>query len=444
MTELLLDDTHDAAARSWISSANDPASSFPIQNLPIGVFRRKGSKETFRAGVAIGTQILDLVTAGHAGVLGETSFELVRAQTTLNHLASQGRAAVSALRHELFALLREDTPGRNAELQVRIERCLVPQGEAEYALPTEIGDYTDFYTSSFHAANISKLIKPDQPPLTPNFQHLPNAYHGRASSVGISGQKVWRPMGQYPGPDGQPVYGPCQRLDFELELGFVIGPGNQRGQRIAIADADQHIIGLCLLNDWSARDIQFWESVPLGPFLAKNFATTISPWLVSLDALAPFRQPSLSRTAADPTPLPYLRSDADDALGAIDIKVQASLQTAQMRRVDNPGEVITSTTFAHQYWTIAQMLAHHSVGGCQLRSGDLLGTGTISGPGEGEAGALIELAKNGASPVRLSTGETRAFLEDGDAIILNAWCERPGFRRIGFGESRSTVERVIP
>ena len=255
---------------------------------------------------------------------------------------------------------------------------------------------------------------------------------------------MWRPMGQYPGSDGQLVYGPCQRLDFELELGFVVGPGNQRGQRIDIGDAEQHIIGLCLLNDWSARDIQFWESVPLGPFLAKNFATTISPWLVSLDALAPFRQASLSRTAAEPRPLPYLRSATDDALGAIDIKVQASLQTVQMREVANPGEVITSTTFAHQYWTIAQMLAHHSVGGCQLRPGDLIGTGTISGPGEGEAGAMIELAKNGAAPVGFSTGETRAFLEDGDAIILTAWCERPGFRRIGFGESRGTVQAAMP
>jgi len=323
-----------------------------------------------------------------------------------------------------------------------MQACLVAQDTVEYAMPARIGDYTDFYTSLDHARNVGVLIRPDDP-LSPNFRWMPVAYHGRASSIGVSGQQFPRPMGQAMPPGATaPVYGACARLDYELELGIHIGVGNPQGKPIPLARAEDHIFGICLLNDWSARDIQFWEMNPLGPFLGKNFATTISPWIVTLDALVPFRQ-AWTRAAAEPQPLAYLDSAGNRQFGALDIQLEVSLQTAQRRSQGDAPARLTRTSFKHQYWTIAQMVAHHTMGGCNLQSGDLLGSGTISGPSLDQAGAIIELARGGTQPITLEGGsgptEQRRFLEDGDSVIFKGWCEAPGAARIGFGECRGTV-----
>ena len=322
----------------------------------------------------------------------------------------------------------------------------MPQSAVEYAVPTRIGDYTDFYTSIHHALNVGKMFKPDDP-LTPNFQWLPIAYHGRASSIGVSGQKFRRPMGQALPPGASaPVYGPCARLDYELELGIFIGQGNAQGEPIALEQAESHIFGICLLNDWSARDIQFWEMAPLGPFLGKNFATTISPWIVTLEALAPYRQ-AWSRPAGDPQPLAYLESKSNRNAGALDISLEVWLDSAQ-RRASNGGRGsgparLSHTSFKHQYWSIAQMVTQHTMGGCNLQSGDLLGSGTISGPTAAEAGAMIELTVGGRQPITLEGDdgqpEQRGFLLDFDTVILKGWCAAPDRVRIGFGECRGEV-----
>jgi fumarylacetoacetase len=430
MTEL--DHTHDPAARSWIATANAAGSDFPIQNLPFAVFRRAGSTENFRGGVAIGDQIVDLDALSQYGSLDRQAREAVGAcrQAELNHFFAMGPPAWKALRHALFGLLEG---GAGAASRQVLETYLVPQAHAEYALPARIGDYTDFYTSIYHATNIGRLFRPNDP-LSANFRWMPIAYHGRASSIGVSGQRVPRPWGQVlPAGQSVPEYGKCARLDYELELGIFIGAGNPRGKPIPIGEAEDHVFGLCLLNDWSARDMQAWESTPLGPFLAKNFATTISPWIVTLEALAPYREP-WRRAADEPAPLSYLEHPSNRGRGAINIALEAWLETARHRQERRPAQRLSRTNFYHQYWTIAQMVAHHTVGGCNLQSGDLLGSGTISGPTPGEAGALIELTEGGRKPLTLDNGDQRAFLEDGDAIILRGWCEKPGFARIGFGE----------
>jgi fumarylacetoacetase len=316
----------------------------------------------------------------------------------------------------------------------------VPRANAEYTVPLRIGDYSDFYTSVHHATNIGKLLRPDSP-LSPSFKWVPMGYHGRVSSIGISGRPVRRPMGQsLPAGAKEPVYAPCARLDYEVELGIFIGTGNEQGCAIPLSQADVHIFGMCLLNDWSARDIQSWESTPLGPFLAKNFATTLSPWIVTMDALAPFRQ-AWTRPLDDPQPLDYLEDPRNRDTGAIDIQLEAWLETPQQRALGTGPERLSATSFRHQYWSAGQMVAHHTAAGCNLQSGDLLGSGTISGPTPGEAGALIELSEGGRKPLTLANGETRSFLEDGDTVVFKGWCEKEGFARIGFGENRG---RIVP
>ncbi|WP_038211577.1 fumarylacetoacetase [Xenophilus azovorans] len=434
-----LNHTHDPTARSWVDSANAEGSDFPIQNLPFSVFRCKGSQEAFRGGVAIGDQVLDLGALAGAGLLDGAAQQAAQAavQPELNALFALGAGAWRALRHGVFALLKEGAAQADT-----VRACLVPQAEVEHALPARVGDYTDFYTSLDHALNITRLMIPDGD-VTPNFRWLPIAYHGRASTLGVSGQRFRRPMGQALPPGGRtPVYQPCAKLDYELELAIWVGTGNAAGEPIPLARAEEHIFGIGLLNDWSARDIQMWEMAPLGPFLAKNFATTVSPWIVTMEALAPYRTP-FPRPAGDPQPLAYLDDAAQRAAGGIDIRLEVWLESEQARRGAKGPTRLSATSFRHQYWTPAQMVAHHTVGGCALQPGDLFGSGTVSGPGAGEAGAIIELARGGQAPVALSTGERRAFLEDGDAVILRGWCEGPGHARIGFGESRGQVLPAI-
>ena len=436
-----LNHTHDASARSWLDAANAGGSDFPVQNLPLAVFRRAGSGEPFRGGVAIGDQVLDLMAVAAERHLDGLALQATQAAALpeLNDFFALGAPAWRALRHAVFAALKSDAQPATASA---LRGCLVPQSAVEFKVPARIGDYTDFYTSIDHALNVTRIMNPGGD-VTPNFRWLPIAYHGRASTIGVSGQRFHRPMGQAMAPGARaPTYQACARLDYELELGVWIGRGNSAGKQIPLDRAEEHVFGMCLLNDWSARDIQFWEMAPLGPFLAKNFATTISPWIVTMEALAPYRQPWL-RSAGEPQPLAYLESEANRASGAIDIRVEAWLESAEARAEGAAASRLSSTSFRHQYWNIAQMVAHHTVGGCSLNPGDLLGTGTISGPGRGEAGAIIELTRAGQEPVTLANGEQRGFVEDGDAVLLRAWCERPGAARIGFGESRGTVLPAI-
>jgi fumarylacetoacetase len=431
-----LNATHDRQVRSWVAGANEPLCDFPIQNLPFGVFRRRGSAERLRGGVAIGDQIVDLQALG-AAVPESAAGPALRAagQPALNALMQLGPGAWHTLRIALFDMLSEHSAGRQL-----IERCLVPQTSAEFAVPAQIGDYTDFYASKHHALAVGKLYRPDNP-LTPNYTWMPIAYHGRASSIGVSEQRVHRPFGQsLPKGAARPVFGASRRLDYELEVGIFIGTGNALGTTIGVDAAEEHVFGLCLLNDWSARDVQSWEAQPLGPFLGKNFATTISPWIVTLEALAPFRAP-LERTTADEPGLPYLESAATRAAGAFELELSVYLETAAMRSRGAAPERLARSNFRHAHWTIAQMLAHHTVGGCNLRCGDLLGSGTQSGPLPEEAGSLLELTAGGTHEITLGSGEKRTFLEDGDRVTLRGRCAREGFAAIGFGEATG---RILP
>ncbi|MEK9721178.1 MAG: fumarylacetoacetase [Quisquiliibacterium sp.] len=430
-----MNETHSPQLRSWVGSANVMGCDFPIQNLPFAVFRRRGGKEPFRGGVAIGDQVLDIRAVQASGAIeGEAAPAAAHAAaSTLNGFMALGPRAWSAFRLALSRLLRDDLPEDD-----RLVDCLVPLSEVEYALPARIGDYTDMYTSVYHATNVGSLFRPDNP-LMPNFKWLPVGYHGRASSVGVSGQRFHRPRGQFlPENSQNPVFGPCQRLDYELELGIWVGTGNALGEAVPIDQAERHVFGLCLLNDWSARDIQAWEYQPLGPFLGKSFATTISPWIVTMEALAPFRC-EWTRDQRDPQPLPYLDSPANRAHGGFDIAIEAWLETDTMRERNEGATRLSQSNFRHAYWTIAQMLAHHTSAGCNLQPGDLIGTGTQSGPTPEEAGALIELTRGGREPLELDGGQTRTFLRDGDSVMLRAWCERDGATRIGFGECRGEV-----
>jgi fumarylacetoacetase len=432
---MTLNDTHDPALTSWVDSANRADADFPIQNLPFAVFRRRGTQEAFRAGVAIGDQIVDLHALRTLRVITGTASDALEAADgpTLNRFMAAGASTWTTLRAALVGLLRSGSSHR-----ATVEPTLVPQAIAEHALPATIGDYTDFYASVHHATAVGRLFRPDNP-LLPNYKWVPIAYHGRSSSISVSGGLVRRPHGQLlaPGAD-KPQLGPSRRLDYEFEIGTFIGVGNTLGSPIAIESAEQHIFGLCLLNDWSARDIQAWEYQPLGPFLAKNFATTISPWIVTMEALAPFRT-SWERAAEDPQPLPYLDSASLRSSGAIDMELEAFLETKRMRSDSRPPHRLSRSNFRHSYWTIGQMVAHHTINGCNLSAGDLLGSGTQSGPQPEEAGSLLELTSGGKLPVQLPAGETRTFLEDGDSVIFRAWCERAGRRRIGFGEARATI-----
>ena len=430
-----LDATHDPALQSWVASANTDDTDFPIQNLPYGRFRRAGSGETWRIGVAIGNQVLDLQLAAARGRWDEPVAALLAplAQGELNAFMAQSAAARRALRNALSQALAADSPQ-----QAALVDCLVPMTAAEMTVPCRIGDYTDFYTGIHHATTVGKLFRPDNP-LLPNYKWVPIGYHGRASSIGVSGQSFVRPLGQTQGEAGTPAFGASQRLDYELEIGFFVGAGNALGERVALDEAESHLFGVCLLNDWSARDLQAWEYQPLGPFLAKSFATTVSPWLVTLEALAPFRS-AFTRPDGDPQPLPYLDGVANRAQGALDITLEAWLQTAAMREAGAPAVRLSSASCAEAaYWTPAQLVTHHTVNGCNLQSGDLLGSGTLSGPGADQAGSLLELTMGGKQALTLPNGEARRFLQDGDTVVLRAHCARAGARRIGFGDCAGTV-----
>lgn len=415
--------THDPQLRSWVTSANEPGVDFPIQNLPFGVFTRSGMVAA-RIGVAIGDRVLDLAACREEGLLDSLDSSLAEscAAPALNALMSLGRARWSQLRARISELLSAG----NAPLP---EQTLVPAMEARMVLPAAIGDYTDFYASIFHATNVGRLFRPANP-LLPNYKYVPIAYHGRSSSIVITGTPIHRPKGQVqPIPDASPEFASSRRLDYELETGFFIGPGNRLGTPIPIGDAESHLFGLCLVNDWSARDIQAWEYQPLGPFLGKNFATSLSPWVVTMESLEPFRIPASRRPEGDPPPLPYLTSAEDSERGGIDLTLEVSLHSTLLSRAN----------FRDMYWTPAQMVAHHSSNGCNLRPGDLLASGAISGEAPDSRGCLLELTSGGAKPVELADGEIRRFLEDGDEVILRGWCERPGYIRIGLGECRGTI-----
>ncbi len=430
-----LNPTHDPALQSWLESANSGQTDFPIQNLPFAIFRRRGAQEAWRGGVAIGDHIVDMAAALKAGVLEGDALPAAQAATepSLNRLMSLGPEPLSHLRRTLSKALSKGSPH-----EATLKACLVPQADAEYDLPARIGDYTDFYTSVHHATNIGKQFRPDNP-LLPNYKWVPIGYHGRSSSIGISGQSFKRPRGQVKPPEVEvPQVKPSARMDIELEMGVFIGQGNELGDSIAIEQAESHIFGLVLLNDWSARDIQPWEYQPLGPFLAKNFASTISPWVVTMEALAPFRS-AFSHPESDPQPLPYLSSEANSASGGLDVQLEALIETPKMREAQAAPARIALTNYRHAYWTAGQMVTHHTVNGCNLQPGDLLGTGTLSGPTLDQAGALIELTSGGKNPIQLPNGESRTWLEDGDSVILRGWCEKPGAARIGFGECVGTV-----
>ena len=430
------DHTNDPVARSWLPSANAAGCDFPLQNLPFAVLRRRGTDEAFRGAVAIGDQVLDLAALAATGLAtgGAAGPLALAAEPTLNRFMAAGADAWQALRRALFALLTAP----EGTTQERIRACLLPLTDVEYGLPARIGNYTDFYTSLDHALNCIRIMYPEAD-VTPNFRWMPQAYHGRASTVGVSGQRLHRPHGQFRPPGAsEPVFRASAAMDYECELAVWVGPGNDAGQPIPIGQSDQHIFGMGLLNDWSARDIQVWEMPPLGPFHGKNFATTVSPWIVTMQALAPYRV-AWNRPATDPQPLPYLELGERRASGALDIRLGVWLHSQAAMDAGRGPARLSGTSFRHQYWCVEQMLTHHAADGCTLEPGDLIGTGTISGPGAGEAGAMIELAHGGRRPVDIGGGEQRGFLHDGDSVILRAWCEKPGAPRIGFGECRGTL-----
>ena len=432
--------THDPKRTSWVESAKGPTD-FPIQNLPFGLFRRRASEDTPRVGVAIGDQILDLIATQAAGVgFGTKAARAVEAcaAPSLNPLMALGREHWAELRGAISAILESDSPAYRKNRRLG-EQILVPMTEAELFVPAEVGDYSDFYASVHHATNVGSMFRPDNP-LLPNYKWIPIGYHGRASSIVVSGTPVHRPQGQIKAPEADaPVFAPTRALDYEMEVGCLVGPGNPLGQPVPMDRAEERLFGLCLVNDWSARDIQTWEYQPLGPFLAKSFATTVSPWVVTLEALEPYRVPAFQRAPGDPAPLPHLDSAANRSSGGLDITVEVYLSTSRMRAAKTPPVRLSRGSASDLYWTLAQMYAHHTSNGCNLRPGDLFASGTISGPTKESRGCLLELTWRGAEPLELPSGETRKFLEDGDEVIMRGHCERPGAVRLGFGECRGVV-----
>lgn len=432
-----LDETHDPELRSWIESANRPEADFPIQNLPFGVFLAPRGAQV---GIAIGESILDVAQALDLGLFAGNAAEAAAGCRAgrLNDLMALGRARWSALRLDVSRLLRV-----GAARQPDTARCLVAMRDAQMQVPAQIGNFTDFFTSIHHATNAGRVMRPDNP-LMPNFKHLPVAYHGRASSISVSGTSLRRPKGQSKANDaGLPTFGPSCRLDFELEVGFYVGPGNGLGESIPLAEAEERVFGLCLVNDWSARDIQSWEYQPLGPFLGKSFMSSVSPWVVTIEALAPFRTSAAARGNDAPPLLPYLDSAKDRQYGGLDIGLEVLLETNSMREKGVAPQRISHARFADQYWTIFQMLAHHASNGCNLLPGDLIASGTVSGPNEGEAGCLLEMTAGGVRSITLPGGEERGFLEDGDEIVMRARCSRPGYASIGFGECKGRVAPAL-
>jgi fumarylacetoacetase len=436
---ILIDQTHDVNRRSWVASANGHTE-FPIQNLPFGIFSPRGGSP--RGGVAIGDEILDLKEACRLDLFsGPAQNAAVAASgTTLNALMALGSMPRIALRERLSALLDEASAER-AKVENFATALLHKAAACEMHLPARIGDYTDFFASINHATNVGRLFRPDNP-LLPNYKYVPIGYHGRASSVRPSGGAVVRPLGQRKsGAEEFPSYGPSRNFDYELELGIWIGRGNPLGTTVPISESAEQIVGYCLLNDWSARDIQSWEYQPLGPFLAKSFHTTVSPWLVTPEALAPFRVAQAPRPEGDPGPLDYLWDDQDQASGALNLALDVLLLTSIDRFAGKRAVRIGGSNTCNLYWTPAQLVAHHASGGCNLAPGDLFGSGTISGTTSDSFGSLLEITEGGRKPLALPTGETRRFLEDGDEVIFRAHCRRDGFAPIGFGECSG---RVVP
>ncbi|MFZ3339817.1 MAG: fumarylacetoacetase [Terriglobales bacterium] len=457
----VLDSTHDPAAHSWVESANVSDSDFPIQNLPLGIFRKNDVGSDTRVGVGIGDYVLDVAGLRTEGLLADDADLAADAcepthrnlRDVWGNLASSSPGAVSlnalmgldarprrALRRRLHSLLRDDASAGDRQA---VSRHLLAQADVEMLLPAVVRDYTDFYASIFHATNVGKLFRPDNP-LLPNYKYIPIGYHGRASSLVVSGTSVHRPSGQTREGNADPKFGATKALDYELEVGFFVGRGNRLGESIPIREAEEHIVGICLLNDWSARDVQAWEYQPLGPFLAKSFATSLSPWVVTIEALAPFRTAAFRRAEGDPAPLPYLFDVDNQEHGGLDLTLEVLLQSARMREAGIAPAILSRGNSCDLYWTMAQMLTHHASNGCNLRPGDLLASGTVSGPDVPGAdvsarGCLLELTSRGANPITLPSGEQRKFLEDGDEVILRGFCERSGYRRIGLGTCRGTI-----
>jgi fumarylacetoacetase len=432
-----LDVTHDPRLRSWVASADD-TSDFPLQNLPFGIVAARHGDTAGRpyGAVRIGDEVLDLSLLRASGLLQGQALSAAEAAGagTLNAFFELGAGPRRALRAALHSLLVHD-----ATHQETLASFLAPVASVENLLPARIGDYTDFYAGIHHAANVGAIFRPDNP-LLPNYKWVPIGYHGRASSVKVSGTPFKRPYGQLKVPDAdEPVFAPTRLLDFELELGAWIGPSTRPGARVGIDQAEGHLAGLCLLNDWSARDVQAWEYQPLGPFLAKNFATTVSGWVVTPEALAPYRVP-MGRPDGDPAPLPHLDSVVHRAAGGIDIELDVLFSTAAMRVSGEAPVLLSRSSTRHMYWSIAQMITHHTSNGCDLRAGDLLGSGTLSAPSPDGLGSLLEITRAGAQPLGLPDGETRTFLEDGDQVTLRARARRDGAATIGFGDCTAVVE----
>ncbi|MCL4220062.1 MAG: fumarylacetoacetase [Phycisphaerales bacterium] len=449
-----IDETHDPSLRSWVDSANDPDTDFPIQNLPLCAFRVDGGRPG-RVGTRIGDQLLDLAMVedllGTPTLLHHGEDRLF--ESGLSGLLRQPRLAWSNVRRTLVRLL---TDRAQAE---KLRPALLPECDAQLLLTHPVGDYTDFYASVYHATNVGSMFRPDNA-LLPNYKWLPVGYHGRASSIVPSGTPITRPRGQQSPADdgGSPTFAPCKMLDYELEIGVIIARGNDLGRPIPMSEAEHHILGLCLLNDWSARDVQKWEYQPLGPFLAKNFATTVSPYIVTMEALAPFRAPAMERPPGDPQPLGHLDCPANRSAGGFDITLEVHLASSQMRDRGLGPVRLSKGNFRDMYWTVAQMIAHHTSNGCNLQPGDLLGSGTVSGPTRDSRGCLLELTWDGdpfahpplikpgsaRTPIALPTGETRTFLQDGDEVTIKGYCQRSGFRRIGFGQCRGVITPAHP
>jgi fumarylacetoacetase len=432
-----INETHDINLKSWVESANDPNTDFPIQNLPFCSFGREQNSNP-KLGVLIGDEILDLNSCFVDGILGEhlKHRKYVSKAIDIESILSLTAQELKSFRQKLVEIFSQDA---DENTRAFAERNLVAIKDAFIHLPFKINDYTDFYCSIFHATNVGAMFRPDNP-LLPNYKYVPIGYHGRASSIVVSGTDVKRPKGQNRADaEAPPIYIPAKNLDYEMEVGFFVGKGNQLGKTIPIENAEEHIFGLCLVNDWSARDIQAWEYQPLGPFLAKNFATTISPFVVTMEALAPFRTPAFERDTDDPQPLPHLQSEHNKRFGGFDIKLEVYIQTPKMRESGEKPFMISRSNMKDLYWTIGQMLAHHASNGCNLQTGDLMATGTVSGKEKSERGCLLEMTWRGKEPIELPNGEQRRFLEDGDEVIMKGFCEREGFRRIGFGECRGII-----
>lgn len=431
------DPTTDLKLVSWVESANAERCDFPIQNLPYGVFRRAGNGEAFRIGVAIGEKILDMEAAFAAGAFAglDTEIRAALGQPQLNDVMALDVSQRSALRAALSEALREGAGEAGA-----LEPCLVPQAEAEYAMPAHVGDFSDFYSSLHHATNVGAQFRPDNP-ILPNFRYIPVAYDARASAVAVSGTPLVRPSGQLKFDAPEPVFAPCRMLDYEAELGIFLSAPREGATRISMEDAEDYVFGLCVLNDWTARDIQRWEYQPLGPFLSKSFRTTLSPWVVSLDALQPFRA-SYMRPDGEPELLPHLNRADLRARGHIDVKLEVSLQTAKMREEGEAPTVLSTSTLKDAYWTIWQLAVHQTSNGCPILPGDLLGSGTLSGPTEDSLACLLEKSRAGKEPFTLPNGETRTFLEDGDLVVIRGYCA-DGERYIGLGSAEGLVQPAV-